>query len=114
VAKKNNIISRVLRSRGSSGALVFALPAVLFAAAQQPLTGDNAVKCQTIVAEEAAQSATTRHNRLTDLARARIVNICASSGALVVESLRHRSGTGDKTTIAALTGSYLQPGAWRD
>lgn len=104
MANRNRIISLILKSKLGAAVLVFALPAVLFAAGGHPFTAVNASQCQEIVAAESALGASASHNRLSDVARARIANVCASSGAFVVKSLRHRSDDGKLPTLASLGG----------
>lgn len=104
MVNKKRIVSSSLKSKFGAAALVLALPAVLLAAGGHPLTAVNASQCQEIVAAESALGASVNHNRLSDVARARIVNVCASSGAFVVKSLRHRNDDERLTALASLTG----------
>ena len=107
-------ISRLRQSKSGSVALVLTLPAVLLAASEHPEAVESAARCQAIVAKESPKEAAGEQNLLTELARLRIANICASSGALVVESLRFRSGADEEMTLAAATGIYDWPTSRRN
>ena len=102
-------MERLRRSNGGSVALVLTLPAVLLVASEQPGAEQYAAYCQVIVESETARESSNGGGLFSDLAQARIANICASSGALIVESLRHRTGTREEMTLAAASGNYDWP-----
>lgn len=81
------------------------LPALLFAAGSRSVTATSASQCQEIVAAERASDASLVQSRLGAVARARIANVCASSGVLVVESLWRRSHDEPYPALAAYGGT---------
>ncbi len=93
-------------------ALVLTLPAVMLAASEQPGAPESAAHCQAIVQSESARVSSEGESLFSALAQARIANICASSGALVVESLRFRSGTGEDMTLAVAPRDLHSPETW--